>query len=761
LTGKEDNLKARALEYHTVPRAGKIEIVPTKPLVNQDDLALAYSPGVAAPCEDIAANPASVSLYTSRGNLVAVVTNGSAVLGLGNIGPLASKPVMEGKAVLFKKFAGIDVFDIEIDEKNPDRLVDIIASLEPTFGGINLEDIKAPECFFVEQKLKERVQIPVFHDDQHGTAIIAAAAIINGLVLVGKKIEDVRLVASGAGAASIACLRLLDSLGINRENVLVVDRSGVIYEGRSGRMDEHKAFFARDTVHRTLADAIVGADIFLGLSGPGVLTPEMVEVMAERPIILALANPTPEILPELAKESRPDAIIATGRSDYPNQVNNVLCFPYLFRGALDVGATSITDEMKLACVHVLADLTRKEASDVVLAAYDSATLTFGPEYLIPKPFDPRLISELAPAVAEAAMASGVATRPIKDMAGYRAELSRFVFKSVLLMRPLYEKAKADLKRLAYAEGEHPTVLRAVQTVVDDGLAWPVLVGCTGTIRTQIKELGLRMRIDEDFEVFDPNGEALIDTYAAVYRDAVKAPGVAEQDAREIIQSNMTAVAGILVRNGVADAMLCGLTGTYRDHLVQVRGLLGVREGASDMAAMNVLVLRKGTYFICDAYAHTEPSVERIANMTMLAAEQVKRFGILPKAALLSHTNFGASDTKTSIRMREALDLIRQGMPDLEIDGEMQADAALIPKVRRIFRADSTLNGEANLLVMPSIDAASIALNLLTVVGEGVAVGPILLGCRSSAHILTPAATVRRVLNMSVIAAVDAQIAAAD
>ena len=754
---KDDDLKARALEYHTTPRPGKIEIVPIKPLANQNDLALAYSPGVAAPCEHIAADPSTAPLYTARGNLVAVITNGTAVLGLGNIGPLASKPVMEGKAVLFKKFAGIDVFDIEIDETDPDKLVDIIASLEPTFGGINLEDIKAPECFFVEQKLKDRVHIPVFHDDQHGTAIIASAAIINGLVLVGKKIEEVKLVASGAGAASIACLRLLDSLGMARDNILVVDRAGVIYEGRSKKMDENKAFFARKTKHRTLAEAIAGADIFLGLSGPGVLNGEMVKTMAAQPIILALANPTPEILPEEARAARADAIIATGRSDYPNQVNNVLCFPYLFRGALDVGATTITEEMKLACVRALAKLTHQEASDVVLAAYGSDALEFGPEYLIPKPFDPRLISELAPAVAEAAIASGVATRPIEDLEAYRAELSKYVFQSVLLMRPLYEQAKQDLKRLVYADGEAPTVLRAVQSVIDDGLARPILVGRPNVIDKRIEDLGLRMQSSEDFEVVNPENDPRYREYAKTYHDVMKRKGVSPQDARDVMRSNTTVIAGMLVRKGAADAMLCGLVGEYHDHLGHVRDLLGARGDVHDMAALNVLVLRKGTYFICDTFVHAEPSADQIASMTALAAEQVKRFGLVPKAALLSHSNFGTLDTATSVKMREALALIRRNTPDLEIDGEMQADAALIPKIREAALTDSTLDGQANLLVMPSMDAANIALNLLTVLGEGVAVGPILLGCRYPAHILTPSATVRRVLNMSALAVVDAQI----
>ncbi len=761
MNAKDDNFEARALEYHELPRPGKIEIAPTKPLANQNDLALAYSPGVAAPCEAIAADPNTAPLYTARGNLVAVITNGSAVLGLGSIGPLAAKPVMEGKAVLFKKFAGIDVFDIEIDEDDPDRLVDVIASLEPTFGGINLEDIKAPECFFVEQKLKDRVRIPVFHDDQHGTAIIAAAAILNWLTLAERDIADVRLVASGAGAAAIACLRLLDQLGLPRDNILVTDRAGVIYEGRVEEMDEHKAFFARATEHRTLAEAIVGADIFLGLSAGGVLSEDMVASMSERPLILALANPTPEIWPEAARRAKPDAVVATGRSDYPNQVNNVLCFPYLFRGALDVGATTITEEMKLACVHALARLTKQEASDVVLAAYGGDALRFGPDYLIPKPFDPRLITELAPAVAQAAMTSGVATRPLASLRAYREQLSRFVFQSVLLMRPLYERAKQERKRLAYADGEDPTVLRAVQSVVDDAIAQPILIGRPRVIAKRIRELGLRMQPGSDFEVVNPESDRRYREYAEAYHEIMKRKGVSQQDARDVMRSNTTVIAAMLVRRGAADAMLCGMVGEYHDHLVHVRQLLGARDAVLDMAALNVLVLRKGTYFLCDAYVHDDPSPEQVAHTTVLAAEQVQRFGVVPKAALLSHSNFGTSNSPGALKMRAALALVREMAPGLEIDGELQADAALVQAIRDKALLDSDLKGQANLLVMPNMDAANIALNLLTVLGEGVAVGPILLGCRYPAHILATSATVRRIINMSALAVVDAQLAAAD
>ncbi len=755
---KDDDLYARALEYHLSPRPGKIEIAPTKPLANQDDLALAYSPGVAAPCEAIVADPLSASLYTARGNLVGVITNGTAVLGLGAIGPLAAKPVMEGKAVLFKKFAGIDVFDIEINETDPDKLVDIIASLEPTFGGINLEDIKAPECFFVEQKLKDRVRIPVFHDDQHGTAIISAAAIINALELVGKDIANVKLVACGAGAACIACLRLLYSLGLPRENIVVTDKAGVIYVGRIEQMDEHKAFFARDTPHRTLSEAIVGADIFLGLSGPNVLNGEMVKSMGPRPLILALANPTPEILPEEARAARPDAIIATGRSDYPNQVNNVLCFPYLFRGALDVGATTINEEMKLACVRALAKLTRQEASDVVLAAYGSEALSFGPEYIIPKPFDPRLITELAPAVAEAAMASGVATRPLADLKDYREQLSKFVFQSVLLMKPLYAQAKRERKRVVYADGEAPTILRAVQSVIDDQLARPMLIGRPQVIAKRLHDLGLRMQPGSDFDIVNPESDDRYREYSDAYHALMKRKGVTLRDARDVLRANTTVIAALLVRRGAADAMLCGLAGEYHEHLAHVTDILGARDPDRGMAALNVLVLRKGTFFLGDAYVNAEPTPAQLANMTILAAEQVRRFGLQPRAALLSHSNFGSSNTPGARRMRDALDLIRRDAPELEIDGEMQADAALLPMVRNQALLDSPLEGQANLLVMPSVESANIALNLLTVLGEGVAVGPILLGCRYPAHILTPSATVRRVLNMSAMAVVDAQVA---
>jgi len=754
----DDEFINSALEYHAFPRPGKIEISPTKPLANQRDLALAYSPGVAAPCESIAEDPDLAARYTARGNLVAVVTNGSAVLGLGNIGPLAAKPVMEGKGVLFKKFSGIDVFDIEINESDPDRLVDIIASLEPTFGGINLEDIKSPECFYIERELRKRVNIPVFHDDQHGTAIITTAAIKNALRIVDKDIREVKLVTSGAGAAAIACLKLLESVGLQRNNVTLVDRSGVVHAERATEtLDEHKRDYAHRTDARTLADAVRDADIFLGLSGPGVLTGDMVATMGPRPIIMALANPTPEILPELVKEVRDDAIIATGRSDYPNQVNNVLCFPYLFRGALDVGATTINEAMKIACVDALAELTMHEASEVVLAAYAGEELRFGPEYLIPKPFDPRLVSMLAPAVAQAAMDSGVATRPIEDLDAYRQELSRHVFQSVLLMRPLYERAKSELKRLVYADGEEPTVLRAVQHIVDDGLGKPILIGRPAIIRRRIAKLGLRIESRRDFDVVNPESDRRFREYSEAYYQIMKRNGVSISDARLTVRTSPTVIAALLVKNGAADAMLCGMHGHFRDHLDHITDILGVKKDVRNTATMNVLVLRKGTFFICDTYVNDEPSAETIAEMTLLTAERVRRFGLTPKVALLAASNFGTRDNEASRRMRDALELIRAAEPDLEIDGEMRADAALVPAIRETVLQDSTLSGQANVLVMPSVEAANIAMNLLTVLGEGVAVGPVTLGLKRPAHILTPSATVRRVINMSTLAVVDAQL----
>ncbi|MBT8446776.1 MAG: NADP-dependent malic enzyme [Gammaproteobacteria bacterium] len=751
----DDDNRKRALEYHRQPRPGKVEITATKPLANQDDLALAYSPGVAAPCEEIADDPSTAALYTGRGNLVAVISNGTAVLGLGNIGPLAAKPVMEGKGVLFKKFAGIDVFDIEIDEEDPDKLVEIIASLEPTFGGINLEDIKSPECFQVEGKLKQRVNIPVFHDDQHGTAIISAAALTNALKIVNKYIADVRLVCSGAGAAAIACLKLFVDLGLTRENITVCDREGVIYKGRKTGMDPHKRSFALDTPHRTLTDAIAGADIFLGLSGPGVLEPEMVASMADQPIILALANPTPEIMPEAARAVRPDAIIATGRSDYPNQVNNVLCFPYIFRGALDVGATTINEAMKVACVEAIAELTMQESSEIVAAAYGGAALSFGPEYLIPKPFDPRLIISIAPAVAKAAMDSGVATRPLPDIKAYREELTRFVFTSVLLMRPMFEQAKSANRRIVYTDGEVESVLRAVQTISDDGLAWPQLIGRPAVIKKRIEHLGLRLREGRDYECINIESDPRYRDYWQAYFQVMQRRGVSPQDARSTLRTSPTVIAAMMVRRGDADAMLCGMQGRFPEHLYNIESILGRSAGVQQFAAMNVLVLKKGTFFICDTQVSLDPSAEEIAAMTVQAAAQVRRFGITPRAALLSHSNFGTSRHPSAQKMRDALALIRERDPELEVDGEMQAHVALLENVRNQVMPDSTLSGQANLLIMPNLEAANIAMNLLTVLGEGVSVGPILLGSDYSAHILSQSATVRRIINMSALAAVDA------
>ena len=721
-----DELKRDALEYHRFEPPGKLEVNPTKPLANQRDLALAYSPGVAAACEAIQADPGEVNTVTARANLVGVITNGTAVLGLGDIGPLASKPVMEGKAVLFKKFAGIDVFDIEIRERDPDKLVDIIASLEPTFAGFNLEDIKSPECFQIEGKLKRRVKVPVFHDDQHGTSIIVGAAILNALKLVDKPIDEVRLVTSGAGAAAIACLKLLVVMGLPLANITVTDIDGVVYRGRKVGMDPHKRRFAQDTDARTLSEVITGADIFLGLSAGNVLQPEMLEAMAAQPIILALANPTPEIDPRLARQVRPDALIATGRSDFPNQVNNVLCFPYIFRGTLDVGATEINDQMKIACVHALAELVREDGPESV-ADYGGETPDFGPEHLIPTPFDPRLLTQLAPAVARAAMESGVASRPIDDFDAYREKLDRYVFQSVLIMKPLFDRAKKDTRRLLYAEGEEKTVLRAVQSVIDEGIARPILIGEEERICAQIDALGLRIRPGQDFGVLAPE--------KGLHR---------------------TAMAARLVNQGRADGLLCGMSGRFVEHRDHILEEIGLSEGTATAAAMQVLVLKRGTFFICDTSVILKPNPDQVADITLLAAAAVRRFGMTPRAALLSHSSFGSSKAPTARKMRDALALIRERAPDLLVEGEMQADAALIESIRRRAQGDTRIEGHANLLIMPSVDAANIAMNLLTVLGSGSSVGPVLLGLRKAAHILTPAATVRRIVNMSALAVVDAQ-----
>ena len=751
-----NDLRDEALEYHRFPRPGKLEVVPTKPLANQHDLALAYSPGVAAACEEIAADPASADELTAKGNLVGVITNGTAVLGLGDIGPLAAKPVMEGKACLFKKFAGIDVFDIEIATKSVDELVEVVSKLEPTFGAINLEDIKAPECFEVERRLQEKLDIPVFHDDQHGTAIIVGAAFLNGLKLVGKAIDEVRLVTSGAGAAGLACLDLLVSLGLPRKNVIVTDRTGVIYAGRSGGMDTHKAAYALETEHRTLAEAMVGADAFLGLSGPGVLSPEMVKSMAARPLVFALANPTPEILPEEVKAIRDDAIIATGRSDYPNQVNNVLCFPFIFRGALDVGATTVNEQMKLACVHAISALALAEPSDVVAAAYGDQAQIFGPEYLIPKPFDPRLIIEIAPAVAEAAMQSGVARRPIKDFALYRQQLSEFVFKTGPAMKALFTRARQAPTRIVYADGESDRVLRAVQTVVDEGLARPILVGRPDVVEMRIERLGLRMRTGDQFELVNPHHDERYREYWMEYCRLMERKGGSPADARNIVRTNTTAIGAIMLRRGEADGMICGIAGRFHEHLQLIQNLLGRRPGVADLYAMNVVIAPKGTLFLCDTNVIAEPTAQQIAEMTVLAAEVVRRFGIEPKVALLSHSNFGDSPSTSSTKMRDAFQLLAKSSPDLEVDGEMHADAALSEAIRGRVFPNSKLSGAANLLVMPTLDAAHISFNLLKTVTESVTIGPILLGAARSAHILTPAASVRRIINMTALAVAETQ-----
>ncbi|HEX5514156.1 MAG TPA: NADP-dependent malic enzyme, partial [Gammaproteobacteria bacterium] len=665
-----EDLRAAALEYHRNHPPGKIQVTPTKPLANQRDLALAYSPGVAAACEAIVDDPKEAATVTARGNLVAVITNGTAVLGLGAIGPLAAKPVMEGKGVLFKKFADIDVFDIEIDERDPKKLIDIIASLEPTFGGINLEDIKAPECFEIESALRERMKIPVFHDDQHGTAIVSAAAIVNGLRLVEKNIEDVRIVTSGAGAAAIACLDLLVALGARKENIIACDSKGVIYQGRKESMDPRKLDYAAETECRSLADAIKGADIFLGLSGPGVLKPEMVKEMAPNPLILALANPVPEILPELALEVRPDAILATGRSDYPNQVNNVLCFPFIFRGALDVGATTINEEMKLAAVKAIADLTMQEASDLVVAAYGGKPLQFGREYIIPKPFDPRLIVRVAPAVAKAAMDSGVATRPIEDFSAYYLKLNQFVFQSGLVMKPIFERARQDPRRIVYAEGEEERVLRAVQAVIDDELGKPIIIGRRKVVEKRIKRLGLRMRLDQDLELVDPEGDPRFKEYWQLYHGLMERRGVTPARARTVVRTRNTIIAALMVRRGEADAMLGGLVGRYQRQLSYVEQVIGPRPGVRNMAALNVLIMPKGTLFICDTYVNPDPTAHQIAEMAIMAADAVRRFGITPKIALVSHSSFGSSDAPSAVKMREALQLIQDRDPSLQVEGEM-------------------------------------------------------------------------------------------
>ncbi|RPJ48307.1 MAG: NADP-dependent malic enzyme [Betaproteobacteria bacterium] len=752
----EEQLRKAALEYHRYPVPGKIAVTPTKGLVNQRDLALAYTPGVAKVCEEIAAHPAEASNYTARGNLVAVITNGTAVLGLGNIGPLASKPVMEGKAVLFKKFAGIDVFDIEIDELDPRKLVDIIASLEPTFGGINLEDIKAPECFIVERELRKRCKIPVFHDDQHGTAIIVSAAFTNGLKVVGKDISKIRLVVSGAGAAALACLDLLVSLGLKQENITVTDIVGVVYRGRTELMDEEKARYAIDTKARKLSEVMAGADAFLGLSAGKVLQPEWVKLMAERPLILALANPEPEILPELVKAVRPDAVMATGRSDYPNQVNNVLCFPFIFRGALDVGATTINREMEVAAVNAIAALAQAEQSDIVAAAYGEQDLKFGPDYLIPRPFDPRLIAHVAPAVAKAAMDSGVATRPITDFDAYKERLNRFVYQSGHIMRSVFTAAKKAPKRVVYAEGEEERFLRAAQQVADEGIARPILIGRPEVIKTRIERLGLRLVRDEHYEIVDPNHDPRYREYWTEYHRLTKRKGVSVELAKLDIRRRPTLIGAMMVHMGDADAMLCGIFGQYSRHLRTIDQVIGRRAGVNQYSAMNTLLLSKGTVFICDTYVTFDPTAEQVAESTILAAEEIRRFGITPRAAMLSHSSFGGGDTATALKMRKALELVTQMDPNLEVEGEMQGDMALSEEIRQRALPDNRLKGVANLLVMPNLDAANISFNLLkTASGDGITIGPILLGAAKPVHIITPSSTVRRIVNMTALSVVDA------
>ncbi|WGG51054.1 NADP-dependent malic enzyme [Rugamonas sp. DEMB1] len=752
-------LRLAALEYHECPRPGKISVTPTKQLTNQRDLALAYSPGVAAPCEEIVIDPANAYKYTARGNLVAVITNGTAVLGLGNIGPLAAKPVMEGKGVLFKKFAGIDVFDIEINEMDPDKLCDIIASLEPTFGGVNLEDIKAPECFYIERQLRDRMKIPVFHDDQHGTAIIVGAAILNGIKVVNKDIKNCKLVVSGAGAAALACLDLIVDLGFPLENIFVTDLAGVVYKGRVELMDPDKERFARETDARTLAEVIPGADIFLGVSAGGVLKQDMVMKMAPNPLILALANPSPEILPEDVKAVRGDAVICTGRSDYPNQVNNVLCFPYIFRGALDCGATTITREMEIAVVHAIAELAHAEQSDIVATTYGISNLSFGPEYLIPMPFDPRLLIKIAPAVAKAAFESGVATRPIKDLQAYADSLQQFVYRSGTFMKPLFQVAKstaAELKRIVYAEGEEERVLRAVQVVVDEKLARPILVGRPAVLATRIEKFGLRLKQGVDFDVINPDFDERYREYWHAYYEMTARKGVTQEYAKLEMRRRHSLIGAMMIHKGDADGMICGTFGTTQLHLHYIDQVLGKRAGAKVYAAMNVLILPERQLVVVDTHVNENPDAEQLAEITIMAAEEMKRFGLSPRAALLSHSNFGSSNSASAQKMRAALALIRQQAPELEVDGEMHGDTALDSKLRNSIMPGSDLQHDANLLVMPNIDAANIAYNLVkTAAGNGIAVGPILLGCAKPVHILTPSATVRRIVNMTALCVVDA------
>lgn len=750
-----DDLKESALHYHRYPTPGKLATHASKPLANQRDLALAYSPGVAFACEEIVANPDTATQYTSRSNLVGVISNGSAVLGLGNIGALASKPVMEGKGVLFKQFAGLDVFDIEIDQTDPDKLVETIASLEPTFGAINLEDIKAPECFIVEQKLREKMNIPVFHDDQHGTAITAAAGVLNGLKLVGKDIDQVKVVTSGAGAAALACLDLLVNLGVRKSNITVTDISGVIYKGRKDNINPYNSRYAIDTEARTLNDVIDGADIFLGLSAPGVLTGDMVKRMADKPLIFAMANPTPEIMPDEAKAARPDAIIATGRSDFPNQLNNVLCFPFIFRGALDCGATTINEEMKIACVKAIAELAHAEVSEVVANAYQNETLKFGPDYIIPKPFDPRLVTAIPPAVAKAAMDSKVAKNPIDDMVAYQDKLNRFVFRSGSVMKGVFNVIRENPRRLIYSGGSDERVLRCIQTLQQDNGIAPILIGQRDSVEETIREVGLQIRIGQDFELIDPaefNGYADL---AQQYHTMLGRDGVWPADAEVILRNNPTALGAMLLQRGDADAMIAGPRGNFQDHFKQIKSIIGLQEGVQCPAAMSLLILENGTYFVTDSYINYQPTAEEIVEITMLASAQVRRFGLTPKVALLSHSNFGSSSHPSAMLMRKAKEILEQRAPDLEVEGEMRTDAALSEEIRNKMFPGSRLKGEANLLIAPNLDAANITFKGMKAIGRGVSIGPILLGMNKPVHILTRTATSRGTVNLSALAAADA------
>ncbi|GGK44387.1 NADP-dependent malic enzyme [Salinarimonas ramus] len=751
-----EDLKSGALVYHRYPRPGKLEIQPTKPLGNQRDLALAYSPGVAAACEAIVEDPGEAATLTSRQNLVAVVSNGTAVLGLGNIGPLASKPVMEGKAVLFKKFAGIDVFDIEVAQTDVDALVETVAALEPTFGGINLEDIKAPECFEVEERLKARMGIPVFHDDQHGTAIIVGAAVTNALALSGKKIEEIRIVASGAGAAALACLNLLVSLGAKRENIFVTDIEGVVYEGREALMDRWKAVYAQKTQARTLAEVIEGADVFLGLSAGGVLKPEYLERMARLPLVLALANPNPEIMPDVAQAVRPDAMICTGRSDFPNQVNNVLCFPYIFRGALDVGATTINEEMKAAAVKAIAALAREAPSEVVARAYGGEARPFGKESLIPSPFDPRLILRIAPAVAKAAMDTGVAARPLVDLKAYEDSLGGFVFRSGFIMKPLFAAAKAAPKRVIYAEGEDERVLRAAQVVIEEGIARPILIGRPAVVQTRLERFGLSLEIGRDVDLINPEDDPRYRDYVATYLEIAGRQGITPDAARTLVRTNATVIAALAVQRGDADALICGLEGRFQSNLRHLRTIIGMAPGARDFAALSLMITRRGAYFLADTHVRPDPTAEEIADVACACASHVARFGLDPKIALVSHSDFGSIDSPSARKMRDALHLIRERAPNLEVDGEMQADTALLQATRDRVLPHSRLTGEANVLIMPNLDAANIAYQLTKVLADALPVGPILIGPAKPAHVVTPSVTARGIVNMTAVAVVEAQ-----